>query len=375
MSALLFMPWFQIDQAVKLTEFRLFPFNLNGTNDPEVTGSYKDIVNVLSNYKSRSQKSVTTATIMGLTGKQLTDELSGPDLQHFFVYSEIIAFSGLSKRRFFSHSSYSNTEVFRLVGQPFKNSTDTPAISSRRRDGGSLAGFAQGIFQEICPFHVSPISRGQLDVPLIEAMIKAYNSGNTSWAHVYDAIIAFNGSNTDSPTVKNSIEVVLTLGAFERGLGLRGGREDELAVEFVKVLSEISLATGMKEKKNLKPAVQKFQNVREAWIRDFFRVRNDLAHGKSQAAYPSSWSTSEHMVLAAYIFPLLIKAILAQAGFYQLTDDDEADIFTFDYLLNLNGLFRLLDPEDPNSHPWNTGVHDSRWDWNTEKAVRAASKQ
>lgn len=168
---------------------------------------------------------------------------------------------------------------------------------------------------------------------------------------------------------------MLTLGAFERGLGLRGGREDELAVEFVKVLSEISLATGMKEKKNLKPAVQKFQNVREAWIRDFFRVRNDLAHGKSQAAYPSSWSTSEHMVLAAYIFPLLIKAVLSQAGFYQLTDDDEVDIFTFDYLLNLNGLFRLLNPEDPNSHPWNAAIHDGRWDWTTEKAVKAAEEK
>jgi hypothetical protein len=72
--------------------------------------------------------------------------------------------------------------------------------------------------------------------------------------------------------------------------------------------------------------------VRQIWVRDLYRLRGDLAHGKVSPRFPSIWKTDEHLLLAAFVFPLLVKSLLSAAGAYTLTEGDEVSIDAFERL-------------------------------------------
>jgi hypothetical protein len=364
MKSLCFFPWFSLDRKFELTQFRLLPFVIGDKSDSEISDNYDDIVNVTKNYKDHSKNPIRSATMFAFAGKSLTDKLADDRLNDFVVYSELISFSGLAMREFFSHGEYSNVESYRLVGQPYRNSSDAPSVQVNRRDGRTLIGYGDDVFQEVCPFHVPILRNGKFDISLLESLVKAYVNSSGCWKQVYDALIAYNGANTDNPIIKAPIEIVLSLGAFERVLGLRGGNGPELVTAFVNALSIVPFAGDLEEKKALKQPVQQCTNIREAWIKDFIAVRNDLAHGKSQPVYPSTWSTDEHLLLTAYIFPLVVKIVLARHNEYSLSDADKNAIFAFDYLLNINEIFRGRDLKNPySSFPWPDALFQARFGW------------
>jgi len=49
------------------------------------------------------------------------------------------------------------------------------------------------------------------------------------------------------------------------------------------------------------------QSILEAWLREFTRLRNCFAHGNYSNTGPLVWTLSEHLLLSAYVFPLLLK--------------------------------------------------------------------
>jgi hypothetical protein len=60
----------------------------------------------------------------------------------------------------------------------------------------------------------------------------------------------------------------------------------------------------------------------DAWVQDFCNSRNAAAHGVSSDAMSSVWSTQNHLLFSAWLFPLMVKKVLANAGLYQLSDED-----------------------------------------------------
>ena len=96
------------------------------------------------------------------------------------------------------------------------------------------------------------------------------------------------------------------VGAFERMLGLRGGDEGELANAFTILLvpneslkpRDCARVGGSSRQ----PRYERYASVREVWIRDFFRLRADHAHGKIAPRYTSLWSLREHLLFSAFSF-------------------------------------------------------------------------
>ena len=71
-------------------------------------------------------------------------------------------------------------------------------------------------------------------------------------------------------------------------------------------------------------------SIRYEWMREFYRVRGDFAHGKLKTMQEMAWQPLEHVVLATIAFPLVIKALLEKAGRYTLTNYDRATVEAFE---------------------------------------------
>ena len=77
----------------------------------------------------------------------------------------------------------------------------------------------------------------------------------------------------------------------------------------------------------------KYKSVREIWIRDLFRLRGHLAHGKIIKDFTLGWSINEHLVLGSFIFPLVAKLLLSKRNIYNLSKNDSLYIDVFERFL------------------------------------------
>src|SRR5262249_50398412 len=72
------------------------------------------------------------------------------------------------------------------------------------------------------------------------------------------------------------------------------------------------------------------QALRFEWIREFYRIRGDFAHGQLQTRQDMVWGFGEHLVLATIAFPLLVKILLKKDNKYTLTEGDLSQIEGFE---------------------------------------------
>lgn len=374
MPTLPFFPWSKFDKTYDYTNFSLLPIDLNKQAAPELVAYWTDIQNIIKVYEDKSNRQVKDASILFLKNTSIATDFDEEKIVELFIYREIVALAALSKRTYFAHWNYCSSDNLKLVVQRYQSPVTSPAVSTRRRDGDLLQGFSPGLFKERCPTHVSPITNLPLDNDLIVALLKVYEIGEEFWIDIYDSILNFNLANTDSSDFRPQIELVLVTSALERLFGLIQGKEDALTKEVTQLLNNaFPELKNLPENKVLKKDLAGYKSIREAWVRDLFRLRNRYAHGRTQTKYDYSWSTQEHLLLLAYIYPLLLKLVLQAKGFYSLNDNDNRDIFTFDYLLNLNGTLRSK-PNDPHSFIWDEVIGKARWAWISVKTTQNTGK-
>lgn len=95
----------------------------------------------------------------------------------------------------------------------------------------------------------------------------------------------------------------------------------------------------------------KGKSVREAWLADAYVLRSQYGHGHvGEPQYKSAWAPEEHLLLAAYVFPLTVKAVLDAGGYYQWTEDDKTHSDAFDSLATLDPFSSTTSGDQ--SHPW-----------------------
>jgi len=270
------------------------------------------------------------------------------------MFSELLATSGLSEREFFTIGSigYQNRDNFRLVIQSYSEDPSTgAAIKTRKRDGNTTNFWPSDSYRVRKPEHLN--SRHDIDLPLLNSLLELQKS--QEWDRVYEAILNFNLANTDNIEFSEHIEAVLLTAAFERLLNCRSGKEHDLANAVTSVLqpnqnvatSSCSLFQG-----DPHDGLRRCPTLREAWIRDFFRLRGTLAHGQVESRYSSVWILKAHLLLASFAFPIALKRDLAQLGVYAWTEKDQEHLDLFERLL-CEDLFQPSGPQDDhNSFPW-----------------------
>ncbi|MDO8502759.1 MAG: hypothetical protein Q7S20_13030 [Gemmatimonadaceae bacterium] len=292
-----------------------------------------------------------------------THDLTDQQVTDYFDFRTRLAFAILSEREFFTHR-YVNSDNARLTIQAFTSErAGGAAVTSRRRDGSSTTLIPKGRLDVRRPEHVSGSCElpRDLDQELLHALEAAAKEGDVNWFPFSDALRLFVGGNTDSPDISQHTELIDIVSAFSRLSGAwdqRGTVEGFLAAFRPETEPDRRYFGGVASNKALSTAMRSGKSIREVWLGDAYVLRSQYGHGHVEAPpYSAIWTTREHLLLAAFAFPLFAKGVLAKAGYYELTADDVAKVEAFDTLATLKPFSG--NPDNPN-FPWRAALSRAR---------------
>jgi hypothetical protein len=335
MGEILFFPWLRIPEPVYFEDFSLLPYQKGDCME----GCDQEVISVLENYLEHfyesSIRKIHGVTILSINA-QIAYEIDESLEAKLASLIELIAFCGLSDRDFFlNEGSYCNRDNFQLKRFLIESNSVAYKKITRRRDGLNENIVSANSYREIMPDHVI-YSRVRLNEKFLRSLVSA-QSHSRNWDDIFQGIVNFNLSNSDSLSTSETIEIVSLVGAFEQLLGCKNGKENDLANKFIE-LFDMSININFLDCARLQneDKRKKFQNCRsiqEIWMRDLFRLRGNLAHGRNPKTYPSLWTLKEHLLLSSFIFPLALKECLSKQNVYMKNHHDHQLIDFFPRIL------------------------------------------
>lgn len=360
MGNLVFLPWAKNDKQISIGEFILTPYERAIKPFGINTDNQKLVDEILEPYRAHANKPIQKALFLSFEGSNLLKELNENDFTKIYNFSELFTFANLSSRKYFDSilDEYCNRDAFQIIIQGFGNIKEYKgsAITQRRRDGSSTTYYSKDALFINKPGHIVSQKVLKTDFVFLESLLKAQGVfSDKEWSAIFESIINFNLANKDSEDISENIELILINNTFER-LFNTNGKEDELAQKLTAILKpEIDLPKDYCEKlKNID--VNRFNKstyIRDIWIRDLFRIRNNIAHGKLTSQYPLVFSLKNHLLLASLIIPIILKLILNSRGLYKLSDDDKMIVNIFEKLVCAEHFqIENKDENDMPEYPW-----------------------
>lgn len=334
MSMVSFMPWCRIAQVYDVGEVKIRPFERNRPIDGIDEIAQRRVNTILGTYKTIDGKPVDRAAIIRHAAKSAIDDLSEEASETIRELVTLACFCGLARRDYFNPvGSYCSSDCFTVYFQKF-DQADSTAIVTRRREGQTLSSWPIDDITITVPVHCQTVREVELDEDLLRALVEhRAKSKDGEWSKWQNALACFNQANTDSDNFRFQTEWMLFCGAFEHILDARPDARD-VAEKFCNAVRprESMLASSANRRSTNWTGADK--SLRYEWMREFYRIRGDFAHGRLNTQQPAVWNPREHLVLAAIAFPLLVRCLLRNAGQYQLTDDDRKQIEAFEGLAN-----------------------------------------
>lgn len=352
-------PWLKLNEPISFYEFEILQFKRGLLPFGHDTPNQRILDRLLEPYLSAGAP-IQSASVLRLKGHNLFDNINDSEREDVFALAELIAFAGLGEREFFGLGMfYCNTDNFKCLIQAFDSSNSGVSIVSRRRDGRRQNFIAGESYKVLEPHHIGGALAVRVDSPLLRALLSARDE--SWWEPMFEAIFWFNRANTDADDITPQLEAVEIIGALERLLGLNGGKEKELRKALCQFFIPIQELRALDCERIAARRFEGCNSVREAWITDFFRLRGDHAHGHRKARYTSAWTLREHLLLGAFLFPLLVKLKLSTHGKYTLSSKDRVGLAAFERLASANIFERSQNPRGSRDWPWNRILADELW--------------
>lgn len=352
MSMLTFMPWCGIDKVYKIDNIEILPFKkceqINGVDD---TGQCR-IKAIMSIYKDIEGEPVDRAALIRYSNKTLIDDLNEKEMAEMSDLMTLACFSGLAKREYFNpHGPYCNSDCFTFYSQKFDKAEFT-AITTRRREGSTSSIWSMDDPAVTIPLHCHAIQYVSLDEFLLSALVNYRKKDRDEWGKWQNASSCYNQANTDSENIRHQVEWVLLCSAFQRILDAKSEAND-VASKFSELMVPSQPLLARNANRRSDKGSNNGQSLRYEWMREFYRIRGDFAHGQLNTNQPAVWNLLEHLTLAAIAFPLVVKCLLKKTDLYTLTEDDQAQIDVFE---------KFADTKDFLKPPVNQeNILDSHW--------------
>jgi len=329
---LVFMPWCPIDKRYTVGDVAILPFERHKPIEGLDHAAQCRINEIMAIYKDIESKPMHKAAIICYGSKSPIDDLTDDEVEVAQDLVVLACFSGLAKREYFnSLGPYCNSDCFSLYIQNF-DKADFTALTIRRREGQTLCGWPIDHIWITVPVHCHTIQEVSLDADLLKALVyHRAELSDSEWGRWQNAISCFNQANTDSDNLRHQVEWVLLCSAFEHLLSAKSNAKD-IACKFAKKLTPSDELLARDAARLSIQQKNDGKSVRYQWLREFYRIRGDFAHGKLNPQQPTTWNFLEHLVLATIAFPLLVKSLLNKACKYKLTDNDQAQIDVFEKL-------------------------------------------
>lgn len=346
-TAVAFFPWVYIDEPKSIGDIRLIPYRRGENSTKDGCVSQDDLDKLLSAYADRPNHLINKATIIE-TGSWKSGMDDQEVVSKLFRLQNLIAFSALSMRTLFNdHFNYCNYDNYSLVVQRFqKDSAGTFSFSTRRRDGQVNQFWSSDEFAFHRPIHVRSKTRMQIDIKLLESLLKLTDKHS----HFYESLKEFNFANTDSSDVPVHVELVMIKSAFEWLFSI--GEKNSDFVKSLKKYLPISQAENGIHASEWKERWPNEERPIFAWAYEFCALRGSAAHGKERGREKFVWSYQAHLAFASTLFPLMFKKVLAANNLMEFSDFDIKKLELIDRYL-LKNPFDYDSSKETDLHPWN----------------------
>jgi len=369
-SMLLFMPWCPIDSRYETDEISILPYDRDAPIECVDDLSRSRINKIMRVWRDIEGNPMQRAAVVRYGDKSLIEDLDEEEIETVYELVSLACFSGLANRDYCqSLGAYCNTDCFALHVQKF-DEADSIALVLRRREGRTLSLWSFDDISVTIPVHCHTIRLVSLDKPLLDALISHRTElGGGQWGRWQNAIGCFNQANRDSDSIPYQVEWVLLCSALEHLLEAKANAKD-IARRFSENITPRRdvLASAANRRSETWPADRK--TLRYEWMREFYRIRGDFAHGRLNSRQSVVWNPLEHLVLATIAFPLVAKSLLNKVGKYTMTDNDGAQIDCFERFADTKDFLRP--PPDPtgstDSH-WSRLVRECAWDRAFDDAI------
>ncbi len=334
MATLQFMPWCHLDKEYRLGDIVLIPFQ---RDEPmpgleALTAAWVRLI--LRSYRTISGLPVKHAVLVKFQHKDWLADLSDDEQQQSHELVQLATFAGLAKRRYFDEQgNYCNADCFEMYAQRFQGEPTRGCLITRRPAYPWFPSISLAELTRSMPVHIL-VGEVTLDEKLLTALIDHRNKLDPGdWGRWQNAITCFNRANTDNPSNLYQVAWVLFCSAFEHLLGAKSKGKDvaRLFMEALCCKRELKAVNSLRDKNGWKDEGQPL--VCE-WMREFYRVRGDFAHGVLATKQPLCWHPDEHITLATIAFPLLVRSLLNKTVGYSFTNED---------ICQLNALERIAD--------------------------------
>lgn len=374
MTEILFLPYLNISEPISINQFTFSPYSideLESNVDDQTRGLLNNHLEALQDHGGRS---INRVVLLFFKGSPIIDGDADLD-DEISLLIDLLSFCGLSNRDFFNESgcNYCNKENFTLFRIPNKIDPLIYTVITRRRDRIARNSILYTDFKKIkqrIPEHVF-IENIEVDSELLKSLIEFKSKKRQhEWECIYLSILNFNLANTDNTSIDERAEIVFLVSAFERLFNCGKGDESTLTEEFIKVFPSLQMdfarfdyLVQIRKKVNIKEKFKKCKSMPEIWIRDFFRLRGQLAHGKFSKPKETSftiWSLKEHLLLGGFIFPLVLNLKLNRA-----TSNDKFYISIFEDIVCQENIFKS----------WNQVVGNAKRNLRIEKYAEAIMRR
>lgn len=372
-----FLPWLKLAQPVTIGDVQFIPFRVSDTQE---TGGFQGLgtpfVRILSSYVDIRNRPVESATVATISRRQPAWNLRDEDFGEVQEASSLLYLAAMATNEYFQQfGSYVNRTIFDLCWQRFTDPVGYITLTVRRRDGElTMAGYKHGKIKFTMPAHADSRDPAIVDGGLVEALNKALAGNSVLLRRLKPALSFLSLANTDSDVMGPPAEVILMGSAFEQFLEAYGARE--LSQKFGDLFHEFGSVT-VGEALKVTPGIvvdpryaedQRNWFVDRKWMEEFYHLRSAYVHGDDLSTRTWGWIPLEHLVMAAFAFPLTVKLMLAQDGYYALSSTDKARCGGIDLLLASS---QWAQSGGSNATVWQEKLLQSSRKLTVEEAVKA----
>lgn len=205
-------------------------------------------------------------------------------------------------------------------------------------------GYKHGELKFSLPLQVSIRDYVSVDEQLLSALDAAHAAGSMSIDRLRTALPFVELANTDDEFMTEHNEAILMASAFEQ-LFDADAKKYTLSTRFGDLFAQfgdVTVGDAMKSRSGIsvdksepaRAAAQPGWWVHKKWIEELYDVRSKVVHhGDHKVRDAWGWNIAEHLVMAAHVFPLVVKQVLEKEGYYKLTDADRSACLAVDPLL------------------------------------------
>lgn len=342
------LPWLTLrESVVPVGEVLFVRWNKHGLLPREIAPIRVNLRKIASLFKFFGNTSVESFTIVCLDGRADAWQIRNEDHGTIFRAVNFLFLAALAAQHLYDpleppiNSTYFELHQ-RLVA-------DFVQIVTRRRDGESWGIWSAKRSLMIAPTQVGPNDGIALDNDLLAALVTDDAAGGAILERLHLALPFLRLANTDSETMSRHAELVFAASAFEQMLGSNGKALDlsERIASLFKHYGAASAETAAITRPGITFAesdadakhaeARKRWHVHQMWIYEMHKARSKAAHKGALTSRSWGWNELEHLVMASFVFPLIVKIILANASLYSLSVDDRIRCRAVDVLLSAIG--------------------------------------